>query len=130
MSLSFTCNFTFNTTKQCFSALLAVILRLFIKNGSHEWRENCIWRVNFKQVEHVEFHSFEDLIIITSNGWQHQNIMNVVLLSLLLFFWVSSTGCLGEFYVVIKHFQDLKNLMLNMLKEKLIIILPCRFFFP
>ena len=33
-------------------------------------------------------------------------------------FLVSSTGCCGEFHVVFKHFEDLKNLVLNILKEK------------
>ena len=44
--------------------------------------------------------------------------MNVVFFSLLLF-KVNSTGCPGEFHVVFKHFQNLENLILNILKEKL-----------
>ena len=33
--LSFTANFTFNTTKHCFSTLLSVLLQLFVQNESH-----------------------------------------------------------------------------------------------
>ena len=49
--------------------------------------------------------------------------MNEVFLSLLLIFCANSTGCSGEFYIVFKHFQNLENLILNIVKEKLHI--PC-----
>ena len=29
------------------------------------------------------------------------------------YFWVNSTYCSGEFYFVFKHFQNLKNLILD-----------------
>ena len=45
--------------------------------------------------------------------------MSVVFLYLLLIFWVNSTGCSGEFRVVFKYFQNLENLISNILKEKL-----------
>ena len=32
---------------------------LFIKNGWHGWRASCIWKVNFKRIQEVEFHSIE-----------------------------------------------------------------------
>ena len=38
-------------------------------------------------------------------------------LSLLL--RADSTGCSGQFHVVFKHFENLENLILNILKEKL-----------
>ena len=31
-------------------------------------------------------------------------------------FWVNWTGCSDELYVVLKHFEDLKNYILNILK--------------
>ena len=36
-----------------------------------------------------------------------------------VYFWVISTGCSGEFHVVFKHFQNVENLILKILKEKL-----------
>ena len=50
---------TFYTAKHYFSKLLPVKLRLFIKNGLHGWRASCIWTVNFKQLQEVEFHSIK-----------------------------------------------------------------------
>ena len=48
--------------------------------------------------------------------------MIVVLLPLLLgFFLVDSTGYCGEFYIVSEHFEYLKKLILNVLKEQLTI---------
>ena len=47
--------------------------------------------------------------------------MSVVLSPQLLYFWVNSTGCSSEFYAVFEYFEDLKVLILNILKEKLII---------
>ena len=35
-------------------------------------------------------------------------------------FWVNSTPCSGEFHAVFKHFQNLENLILNILKKKCI----------
>ena len=32
--------------------------------------------------------------------------------------WVNSTGCSGELHFVLKHFEDPKNHILNILKEK------------
>ena len=60
MNLLFTSNFTFNTTEHYFSTILPNILQLFVKNGSHGWRESCIWTVPFKRLQEVEFHSIED----------------------------------------------------------------------
>ena len=33
-------------------------------------------------------------------------------------FWVNSAGCSGEFYVIFKLLSDVKNLILNNLKDK------------
>ena len=49
---------TFHTAKR-FSTLLPVILRLFIKNGSHGWRASCIWKVDFKRLQEVKFHNIK-----------------------------------------------------------------------
>ena len=61
------------------------------------------------------------------------NITGMVLLFLLLIFWVKPTGCSSEFHVVFEHFQDLKNFILNTLKEKLTFkkknLSPRKFFF-
>ena len=35
------------------------------------------------------------------------------------YFWVNSTGCSDEFHVFFKHFENLKNLILKILKEEL-----------
>ena len=35
------------------------------------------------------------------------------------YFWVNSIGCSVEFHVVFKHFQNLENFILNILKERL-----------
>ena len=45
------------------------------------------------------------------------------------YFWVNSVGCYGEFYVVLKHFQNPQNLIFNILKEKIAYLLPCGLFF-
>ena len=34
-------------------------------------------------------------------------------------FWVNSIACSGEFHGVFEHFEDLRNPILNILKEKL-----------
>ena len=44
-------------------------------------------------------------------------------------FWANSTGCPGEFHVAFKHFQNLKNLMMNILIEKLTFYCPVGYFF-
>lgn len=43
LNLIFAYNHTFNSTEKCFSTLLVVILRLFMKNESLGLRERCIW---------------------------------------------------------------------------------------
>ena len=53
---------TFHTAKHYFSTILPVILELFIKNGSHEWRASCIWTNNFNRLQEVEFHSIKDAL--------------------------------------------------------------------
>ena len=35
------------------------------------------------------------------------------------YFWVNSEGFFGEFHVVFKRFQNLENLIFNILKEKI-----------
>ena len=55
--------------KQCFSTLLPVTYRLFIKNGLHGWRASCNWTVNFKRLQDEELYSIKELTIITSNGY-------------------------------------------------------------
>ena len=57
-----TCWTTFHTAKYYFSTMLSVILRLFIKNGSHGWKTGGIWIVEFKWLEGVEFHSIKDAL--------------------------------------------------------------------
>ena len=54
---------TFHTTKHYFSALLPVILWLFIKNGSHGWRASCIWTVNFKWLQEVKLHNIKRALL-------------------------------------------------------------------
>ena len=83
MNLIFTSNFTFNTTKQCFSTLLA--LRLFMKNGSNGWRARCIWTVDFKWLQDVKsLNTFNNCNIIMVNNSDSIRISSVVLLLLLL----------------------------------------------
>ena len=61
MNLSFTSNFTFNTTKYHFSTLAPILV---IKNGSHGMdEEEAVFEQlpNFEQLQEVEFHSIKDL---------------------------------------------------------------------
>ena len=50
---------TLHPAKHYYSTLLSVILRLLIKNGWHGWRASCIWTVNFKRLQEVEFHGIK-----------------------------------------------------------------------
>ena len=42
-----------------FLTLWPVLLQLFIKNESHGWKTSCIWIVNFKLLQEMEFHSIK-----------------------------------------------------------------------
>ena len=35
------------------------------------------------------------------------------------YFWVNSAGCSDKFHVVFKHFENIKNLILKILKDEL-----------
>ena len=37
------------------------IKKIAVKNGSDGWREICIWTVNFKELQEVDFHSIKGL---------------------------------------------------------------------
>ena len=57
--------------------------------------------------------------------WEYQECGVFVSVS---YFWVNSTGCSDEFHDVFKHFQNLENVILNILKEKLCIAFLALFF--
>ena len=50
-----------------------------------------------------------------SDTWEY---LSVVIFASFANFWLS-TGCSGEFHVIFENFEDLKNLILNILKKKL-----------
>ena len=60
---------TFHSAKY-FSTILSVVLRLFIKNGSHRWRASCMWTVNFKWLQEMEFHNIKDALSSLRNFWK------------------------------------------------------------
>ena len=66
---------------------------------------------DFKKWSSTAFKTFNNYPTIMNNKCDHH-------------FSVNSTGCSGEFHVIFQHFQNLKNLILNILKEKLTIF--CR----
>ena len=72
---------------------------------------------NFKGLQEVEFHTIKDLQYKISDKIRISCVWCFCLWFCL--FLVYSTGCTGEFQVVFKHFQNLENLMSNILKEKL-----------
>ena len=37
------------------------IKKIAVKNGLDGWREICIWTVNFKELQEVDFHSIKGL---------------------------------------------------------------------
>ena len=50
---------TCHTEKHYFSTLSLVTLQLFIKNRWHGWRASCIWTVNFKWIQELEFYGIK-----------------------------------------------------------------------
>ena len=56
-------------------------------------------------------------IIITNNS--DKKYYECGVFASVAYFYINSAGCSGEFCVVFKHFQNLENLILNILKKKL-----------
>ena len=76
---------------------------------------------NFKWLQEVgstALKIFKNYTLIMSNSSNNIRISSVWRYCLCCFFWANSTSCYGEFFVVLKH---LKNLILNILKKKMII---------
>ena len=74
----------------------------------------------FQKWSSTALKTFNNYPIIMNNNsdnisisWEECNVAVSV-----AYFSVNSTGSSGEFYVVFKNFQNLKNLILNILKEK------------
>ena len=55
-------------------------------------------------------------IVMTNNSYKIRILYEYGVFVSVAYFWVNSAGCSGEFYVVFKHFQNLENLILNILK--------------
>ena len=112
LSLFFTCNFTLNTTK-IFLNSISNHIAIIMKNESHGWRVSCIWKADLLGALDVEFYSIKDLQWSQHNNdeqqWQHKNIMNVMLLSLLLIFELIPTGCFSEFHDVLNLWGSQKS---------------------
>ena len=100
-NLVFTSKFTFRTSKQCFSTLLAIILWSFLKNELRWKRENFIWKVNFKGLQTAQCHNNKNFQNTQHNNdqqqRQHKNIMSVVLLYLLLIFELIQQAAVRNF---------------------------------
>ena len=67
----------------------------------------------------MDFHSIKDLQYLPHINATYEYHECSVAVSV-AYFRVNSTGCSGEFHVL-QHFQNLKNLILKILKEKLTI---------
>ena len=78
-----------------------------MRNKSHEGRARCTFEATSSSAALKIFNNYN--IIMTSN----RDIRSVVLLPPLLIF-----GCSSEFHAGFEHFDDLKNFILNVLKEK------------
>ena len=75
---------------------------------------------NFKKWSSTALNTFNISTIIMANNNDKIIISWAWCFCLFLFFFrVNSTGCSGEFRAVYKHFQNLENQILNILKEKL-----------
>ena len=80
--LGFKVNKTFWITlyeaKNYFWTILPVILQLFIKSGPHGWRARCIWTVNFKRLQEVEFHSIKIALSCLRKSLETENSLKML----------------------------------------------------
>ena len=120
MNLSFSCNVIFYTTKYYFSTLLPVILQLFMGRMNEEQIVfEQLTLSDFKKLSSTALNTFNGSTIIMTNNNDKIVILYMRCFLSVPYFQVNSTGCSGEFRVVFKHFQNLENHILNILKEKL-----------
>ena len=75
---------------------------------------------DFKMWSSTALKTFNNYTIIVTNNSDKIRISRI---SCGVFVFVA--GCYGEFHAVFKHFQNLENLILKILKEKLY-LLPCK----
>ena len=125
LNLSFTSNFTFNTTKYYFSTLLPVTLRSCITMGRMGKEQSVCEQFtlrDFKKGSSTALKTFiYDTIIITNNSDKIKiSWASWICFCLCCLFWVNSTGCSGEFHVAFKRFQILEILILNFWNKKCI----------
>ena len=117
-----TFSFTFHTAKH-FSTLLSVILRFFIKYGSHVWRASCFWTVSFsdfKKWRNAALKTFNNYTrVMTSNSDKNKNIMSGVFVTV-TYFWVNSSGALVKFIfkIILKQILKEKYFKLLMLRDR------------
>ena len=84
------------------------------------WRKGFHWSKYsnfFLEGERPTLRTFNNYIIIMTNNSDKIRILWVWCFSSVAYFWVNSAGCSGEFNVF-KHFGNLENLILNILKLK------------
>ena len=74
---------------------------------------------DFKKWNPTALNTFNNSTIIMTNKSDKIRMSWVWCFYLCCFFWVNVAGCSGEFRVVFKNFQNLVNLIFNILKEKL-----------
>ena len=74
---------------------------------------------DFKKLSSTALNTFNGSTIIMTNNNDKIVILYMWCFLSVPYFQVNSTGCSGEFRVVFKHFQNLENHILNILKEKL-----------
>ena len=102
--------------------------KIFILLYSITWQNFIVWLPLLREIlrnmcdvkgfiERPTLRTFNNYIIIMTNNSDKIRILWVWCFSSVAYFWVNSAGCSGEFNVF-KHFGNLENLILNILKLK------------
>ena len=102
--------------------------KIFILLYSITWQNFIVWLPLRREIlcnmcdvkgfiERPTLRTFNNYIIIMTNNSDKIRILWVWCFSSVAYFWVNSAGCSGEFNVF-KHFGNLENLILNILKLK------------
>ena len=68
---------------------------------------------NVKMWSSSTLKNFNNYSIIVANNCDNIKYHECGAVGSVTDFWVTSTGCRGEFQIVFKHFEGLKNLTLN-----------------
>ena len=126
LNLIFRYNFTFTTTKQRFSTLLTVILRLFMKNWPHEWKARCIGRCilsDFKMWSSLTMNNCSIIMVHNSDSIRILWVCIVFVAN----FWGIQIVAPVNFTLFLNILRILKTLLWKFWKRNL---LSCGLFFP